>query len=137
MYPISSSLTSQEQEFDKVRSAIASLGFTLSGNWDYDSGSFDSALDEAQKVWLRLPFDVTTGHVDSEADETDAKIRFGRPFVLKHVYNEGLDREAQPRTFGAMLDQFTDPVNADADIEPEWIDKAKQRLHEIEQIYPK
>lgn len=136
MYPISSSLTAQEQEFDNVRSAISGLGFSLAGNWDYDSGSFDCALDEAQKVWLRLPFEVTIGNLDSETDETDAKIRFGEPFVLKHVYHEGLDREAQPRTFGAVLDQFADPVNADADIEPQWIEKAKQRVTQVEQLYP-
>jgi hypothetical protein len=136
MYPISSSLTSQVQEFDKVRSAVAGHGFTLSGNWDYDSGTFDCALDDANQVWLRLPFEVTIGNLDSEADETDAKIRLGEPFVLKHVYNEGLDREAQPRAAGALLDQFSDPVNADADIEPRWIEKAKQRLQEIETLYP-
>ncbi|WP_027092765.1 YugN family protein [Cohnella thermotolerans] len=136
MYPLNSRLTNQEQEFVPVRSALAERGFALGGSWDYDHGSFDCALDEANKVWLRLPFRVTNGNLDSETPENDAKIRFDQPYVLKHIYNEGLDAEAQPRTMGALFDQFQDPVDADAEIEPHWIDKARERLREAEAIYP-
>jgi hypothetical protein len=136
MIPVTSSLTSQEQEFVLFRSSAADRGFTLGGSWDYDGGSFDCALDEANRVWLRLPFEVTIGNLDSETEENDAKIRFGEPYVLKHLYNEGLDREAQPRGLGAVLDQFSDPVNPDADIEPFWIDKARSKLREMEDLYP-
>lgn len=136
MYSLSSRMTGQEQEFVPVRSALAERGFALGGSWDYGRGSFDCALDEANKVWLRLPFEVTIGNLDSETEENDAKIRFGEPYVLKHLYNEGLDAEAQPRTMGAMFDQFQDPVDPDAEIEPRWIDKARERLREVEAIYP-
>ncbi|MBB6633747.1 YugN family protein [Cohnella thailandensis] len=136
MIPLPSRLTSQVQEFVLVQNALAEKGFALGGSWDYDSGSFDCALDEDNKVWLRLPFQVTNGHIDSETEDNDAKIRFGEPYVLKHLYNEGLDSEAQPRTFGAAFDQFQDPVDSDAGIEPGWVDKAKERLKEVEQIYP-
>ncbi|MBW5446911.1 hypothetical protein GE107_12655 [Cohnella sp. CFH 77786] len=136
MFPISSPLTSQVQEFVPFRSAAAERGFTLGGNWDYDHGSFDCALDEAKQVWLRLPFEVTIGNLDSETEENDAKIRFGEPYVLKHVYNEGLDREAHPRGMGAMLDQFSDPVDPDDGIEPHWIEQAKRKIREIEGIFP-
>jgi hypothetical protein len=93
-------------------------------------------LDEANKVWLRLPFDVTNGNLDSESQENDTKIRFEQPFVLKHVYNEGLDREAQPRALGAMMDQFSDPVDPDDEIESYWIDRAREKLNTVESIYP-
>lgn len=136
MYSLNSRMTGQVQEFVPVKSALSERGFTLGGTWDYGHGSFDCALDEANKVWLRLPFEVTIGNLDSETEENDAKIRFGEPFVLKHLYNEGLDAEAQPRALGAMFDQFQDPVNPDADIEPHWIDKAKERLREVETVYP-
>jgi hypothetical protein len=136
MYAILSSLTSQVQEYVIVKNALSEHGFALGGNWSYDHGSFDCALDEANKVWLRLPFDVTNGNMDSESQENDTKIRFGQPFVLKHVYNEGLDREAQPRALGAMMDQFSDPVDPDDEIESHWIDRAREKLNTVESIYP-
>jgi hypothetical protein len=136
MYAILSSLTSQVQEYVIVKNALSEHGFALGGNWSYDHGSFDCALDEANKVWLRLPFDVTIGNLDSESQENDTKIRFGQPFVLKHVYNEGLDREAQPRALGAMMDQFSDPVDPDDEIESHWIDRAREKLNTVESIYP-
>jgi hypothetical protein len=136
MYPISSSLTSQVQEFVPFRSTVAEQGFTLGGNWDYLNGSFDYALDDANQVWLRLPFKVIHGNLDSETEENDAKIRFGEPYVLKHIYEKGLDREARPAAMTAVLNQFSEPVNPDADIEPRWIGEAKRKLHEIESIFP-
>ncbi|MFC5530123.1 YugN family protein [Cohnella yongneupensis] len=136
MQSIPSSLTSQEQEFVIVKNGLSEHGFSLGGNWDYDHGSFDCALDDANKVWLRLPFDVTNGNLDSETQEIDAKIRFGEPYVLKHIYNEGLDKEAQPRVLGALVDQFSDPVDPDAPIESRWVEEAKTKLRKVEAIYP-
>ncbi|WP_123041652.1 YugN family protein [Cohnella candidum] len=132
MYPISSSLTSQTRDYFPFREAAEQKGFTLGGNWDYDHGSFDCALDTVNKVWLRLPFQVTRGSLDSEMSDVDVRILLGEPYVLKHVYNEGLDKEAHPRAMGAMIDQFSDPVDADADIEPNWIEEAKRKIREIE-----
>lgn len=135
MYAIPSSLTSQLQDYDQARSTLSTHGFGLGGNWDYEHGSFDCALDDANKVWLRLPFDVTIGNIDSESSENNATIRFGQPFVLKHVYNEGSDHEAQPRALGAMLDQFSDPIDPDDKIENHWIQLAAQKLKNAELLF--
>jgi hypothetical protein len=131
---IPSNLTSKEQEFVPFRKAAAQRGFVLGGGWDYDHGSFDCALDDEHTVWLRIPFEVISGHLDSESDDSNARIRFGEPYVLKHLYREGSDHEAQARIFGALTDQFSDPSNPDAEIEPRWIDEAKRKLSEIEAI---
>ncbi|RED63897.1 YugN family protein [Cohnella lupini] len=136
MHALPSTLTSQVQDYLNSKDALTEQGFTLGGNWDYDHGSFDCALDEAKKVWLRLPFDVTVGNLDIESPESDTKIQFGEPFVLKHVYNEGLDKEAQPRAVGALMDQFSDPVDPDDEIESNWIEQAKKKLSQVESIYP-
>ncbi len=136
MYAIPSSLTSQVQEYVVAKNALSEHGFSLGGNWDYDHGYFDCALDEANVVWLRLPFDVTVGNLDSEVNESSAHIQFGQPFVLKHVYNEGLDKEAHPRGLGALMDQFSDPVDPDDELESRWIHRAKQKLHTVESIFP-
>lgn len=136
MRTLPSSLTARERSFAEVRDALAAHGFTLGGNWDYDHGSFDCPLDEAHQVWLRLPFRVTVGSVDSEAVDRDAWIRFEQPFVLKHVYNEGVDHEARPRLLGALTDQFQEPVDADASVEPHWIEQAERKLREVEALDP-
>ncbi|GGF97152.1 YugN family protein [Paenibacillus abyssi] len=132
MIPLSSKLESSEQQLTEFQGKLEAFQFTLGGNWEYNHGSFDRSLDEAHKVWLRLPFEVVTGSLDSEAEENDAKIRLGQPFVLKHLYNEGLDPEAQPRTFGSLFDQFQEPLDVDAKIEDRWVDQAKKVLSEVE-----
>ncbi|MCQ6558657.1 YugN family protein [Paenibacillus mendelii] len=136
MIPLSSKLEATEQEFVEMRTKLENYQFSLGGSWEYDHGSFDRALDEANKVWLRLPFDVINGNLDAETEDNDAKIRFGQPFVLKHVYNEGLSSEAQPRTVGSLIDQFQTPTDPDAEIEAHWVDKAKHVLGEVEQTFP-
>lgn len=136
MHAIPSLLTSQVKDYVSASNDLSEHGFGLGGNWEYDHGSFDCALDEANKVWLRLPFDVTIGNLDSEKQENNAKIQFGQPYVLKHIYNEGLDQEAQPRAIGGLMDQFSDPIDPDDEIESHWIDKAKQKLNTVEKIYP-
>ncbi|UVI31792.1 YugN-like family protein [Paenibacillus spongiae] len=136
MIPLSSKLQDNEQEFVEMRTKLANYNFSLGGNWEYDHGSFDRSLDEANMVWLRLPFDVTNGNLDGETTDNDAKIRFGQPFVLKHVYEEGLDSDAQSGALGSFVDQFQSPSDPDAEIEPHWVDKAKQVLGELEQVLP-
>ncbi|TVY01080.1 YugN-like family protein [Paenibacillus cremeus] len=132
MYPLNSNLTGREEAFEQVRSYLHEHQFALGGNWDYEHGSFDRYLDEAHKVWLRIPFEVTHGTLDGDSGATDAMVQLGTPFVLKHVYNEGLDKEAQMRTYGALVNQFQEPLDKDAAVDDKWVNEAKSLLHEVE-----
>jgi hypothetical protein len=132
MVPLPSELENREEDFGKIQATLVRHQFSLGGNWEYDHGSFDRFLDEGHKVWLRLPFKVTRGHLDGETVNEDTFIRMGTPFVLKHIYNEGLDGEAQVRTLGGMVDQFQEPVDNDADIEQKWVDQANLVLKDVE-----
>jgi len=134
MHVLSSSLTSQVHDYVTAQNALAEQGFVLGGNWEYDHGSFDCALEEKRQVWLRLPFEVATGSIDSESAHNDATIKFGQPYVLNHVYNEGLDSEAHPRALGALLDQFSDPVEPDGQVESRWIEEAKRKLQTVQSL---
>ncbi|MFF2091911.1 YugN family protein [Paenibacillus sp. NPDC058174] len=134
MMPLSSTLESYQNRYTEVRSQLEEQQFSLGGNWDYTSGSFDRALDDANKVWLRLPFQVISGSIDDSSQDTDAVIRLGTPYVLKHLYNEGNDPEAKAHLVGALFDQFQTPVDPDANIEPKWLDRAKDALSEAERI---
>ncbi|WP_282937073.1 YugN-like family protein [Paenibacillus sp. RC67] len=132
MIPVDSALVNREEAYDQIRDYLHDHQFTLGGNWEYDHGYFDRALDNDNKVWLRIPFGVTHGRLDGDTNSTDAIIRIGSPFVLKHLYNEGLDKEAQVNTYGALVDQFQEPVDKDAPVDDEWVSKAKSILREVE-----
>lgn len=135
MQKLSSGLASLQVAYIQAQEGLDDLGFNLGGNWDYKTGSLDRALDREHKVWLRLPFEVERGELDAEAEKTDAVIRFGQPYVLKHVYEEGLDQDAQPRTLGGFFDQFAAPSDPDAEIEDAWIREAESVLAEAEQRF--
>lgn len=132
MIPINSSIINNVEAFDQVRQYLHGYGFVLGGNWDYDHGYFDRSLDGENKVWLRVPFTVTKGELDGDTDATNAIIQIGQPFVLKHLYNEGLDKEAHVKTYGALIDQFQEPVDKDAPVEPHWTDEARTIIGEVE-----
>lgn len=135
MKSLSSSLEQVQESFDSVRDHLHEFEFALGGNWDYDHGYFDRYLDEAHKVWLRIPFQVVAGSLDGDSEATDAVVKIGTPFVLKHVYNEGVDHKAEAETMGALIDQFQTPVDADASIEDKWMNEASALLQKVEKAW--
>ncbi|MFD1956133.1 YugN family protein [Paenibacillus thailandensis] len=134
MVPISSAIEGSVREFAEAKERLHNYRFSLGGGWEYNEGTFDRELDDNHKVWLRIPFAVVRGNIDPEGD-SNATIRFGQPFVLKHLYNEGNDPEGSVRLFGAMFDQFQAPVNPDAKVEQAWLDKARSVLSEVEAAF--
>jgi len=129
MLPLESKLENREFKFAEVRGVLGDLGFTLGGGWEYAQGSFDRALDgEKREMWLRLPFTATFGRIDAEAEEIDAVIRFGRPYALRHVYQDGVDESAGMRLAAGLIDQFAAPEDPDARIAPEWAERAAEML---------
>lgn len=133
MVPLSSDLENREKYFDEWNQYLGSYSFTLGGNWDYDHGYFDHYLDEEHKVWLRIPFRVTGGEFDGEEIGSNARLTLDQPFVLKHLYQDGLDPEARVRISGSLIDQFQEPIDKDAEIETKWVEKANHVLRQIEQ----
>jgi len=119
-------------EYAAGKRELERLGFVIGGNWDYDHGSFDRPLDDRRQVWVRLPFGVVSGRLDAEAPEQDTKIRFGTPYVLRHVYEEGLDEDAVPFGSGGVFDQFRDPADPDAEVAPHWREMAEIVLRQAE-----
>ncbi|NHN29229.1 YugN family protein [Paenibacillus agricola] len=137
MIPLESGLTNHEEAYQQVSHYLHEFDFALGGNWDYDHGYFDRYLDEAHQVWLRIPFEVTHGVLDGDTESTDAVVCIGTPFILKHIYNDGLDKEAQFHTYGGLIDQFQEPLDKDALVEDEWVTKAKEMLGKVEASFPR
>ena len=48
----------------------------------------------------------------------EAKIKMGQPFVLKHVYNEGLDAHAQVQPIGALIESISGAARSRAKWNP-------------------
>ncbi|WP_127570310.1 YugN family protein [Paenibacillus xylaniclasticus] len=134
MIALRSDIEFTECEFAEAKEKLEREQFTLGGNWDYDRGTFDRYLDDERKVWLRLPFEVITGSIDVDRADNNASIKFGTPFVLKHLYQEGNDEEATVRLAGSVFDQFQSPADPDARVEAVWIDKAKHALAAAEHV---
>lgn len=132
MFTLSSTIEGSAGKFTEFQGKLQELGYSLGGNWDYDRGCFDKAMDGEQKVWLRIPFTVTDGNIDGENSENNAIITLGSPFVLKHLYREGNDPEASVRLAGALFDQFQSPSDPDAKVEEQWIRQGEELVRKLE-----
>lgn len=133
MIPITSTLENREAAFANVSDYLGRFEFTLGGNWEYDHGYFDRYLDEEHTLWVRIPFTVTHGTFDGDNDAADAVIKLGQPFVLRHLYNDGLDKQANPMIYKALVDQFQSPADQDAAVRPNWVREAESLLRKVEQ----
>ncbi|MFS0556199.1 YugN-like family protein [Brevibacillus sp. 179-C9.3 HS] len=128
MKQINSSLPGTRATFGYFREALQPH-FTLS-NWDYEQGYFDRALDDKNMVFLRLPVKVLQGELDSP----DAWLEMGQPFVIRHVYQTGVEEDIgymEPLASG-LVNQFQEPVDKDAQIDSRWIRKAEAVVKELE-----
>ena len=107
------------------------LGFSLGGCWDYHKGCLDSILwrEAGETIYLRIPFNVLKG----ELDRPNAYIEFETPYVIKHVVNTGLDRDANSLASASGFSQFQDPLDKDGLIRDknEWEENGEQAINRI------
>ena len=107
------------------------LGFSLGGCWDYHKGCLDSILwrEAGETIYLRMPFSVLKG----ELDRPNAYIEFETPYVIKHVVNTGLDRDANSLASASGFSQFQDPLDKDGLIRDknEWEENGEQAINRI------
>ncbi len=130
MRQIQSSLTGRQGIFDTLRERLRDDEFTLS-NWEYHSGFFDKVLNEEATVFLRLPIQTVSGQLD----DPDCIVIFGVPFVLKHVYEFGVDTDigyAAGPLMSASLNQFQEPDDKDAEVEDYWVQEAEEIVRSLE-----
>ncbi|MCG7343488.1 YugN-like family protein [Sporosarcina sp. ACRSL] len=131
MLKLQTELEGQIASFGLVRDCIRELGFHMGGNWDYNRGCFDHILcqEGGETIYIRLPFVVTEG----ELDDYEAYIKFGTPFVIKHVVHVGLDRDGDSLLDATGFSQFQQPIDKDGNIinKNRWIHAGEVAVKEL------
>lgn len=107
-------------------------GFVISSNWDYDQGSFDLKLADsgATYYFLRIPFYAVRGELDTPG----VHVRIGKPFMLGHKYESGLDDAISSGAVQGAFNQFQTPVDPDAEVPPKFEKMGKQHIDEVERL---
>lgn len=133
MIPIENTkIEGQTAGFEHFRTRLTPLDFVVGANWDYNHGLFDRALDGVDKVYLRIPFQVVEGEFDGESTQESTRVQIGKPLVIKHIYEEGIDEGADTGLFSSLVDQFQDPIEKDAPVEDKWVVKAREVMAQVD-----
>ncbi|MFD2637657.1 YugN family protein [Piscibacillus salipiscarius] len=130
MKQLESGLDNQMYDLYDLENILKRLDFVIGGNWDYDHAYFDYQLDKdtEQYVFLRIPISTEIGYLD----ERDAKVRIGKPFVLAHRFESGIDQEGMSGNRSAMTNQFAAPEEPDADVDAKYVQEAEEVLQKVE-----
>jgi hypothetical protein len=131
MIELPSKVEGKQFDLYKLEQKLKPIGYTIGGNWDYDHGAFDYKLnDDDGYQFMRLPFQA----VDGQLDANNCTVKLGRPFLVSHKYEAGLDDEGSSGTFSGTLNQFQEPVDKDASIPEKYRDSGKVLVQELEML---
>ena len=129
MIPVPSKVEGQVFSLYDLEQRLKPIGYVIGGNWDYDHGSFDYEIDDRVGYqFLRVPFSVVNGQLDDK----EATVQLGEPFLLSHKYQRGLDDNVHVGNKTASFDQFSEPVDPDAEFPSEYVDTGKELVQELE-----
>ncbi|MFC4323441.1 YugN-like family protein [Litchfieldia salsa] len=133
MIPLPSKIEGLTSQLYQLEQVLKPLGYNIGGNWDYDHGYFDYKIDdEVGYQFLRVPFEAVDGQLDSHG----VTVNLGRPFLLSHKYQIGLEDHVQTDMDGlsATIDQFQEPEDPDASFPEKYIDLGKALVGELEAV---
>ena len=126
MLKLETNIEGKQAQFGFLQNEIKKYGFCLGGYWEYDRGFFDTILskEDCETIYLRLPFVVTDGMLDS----AKAQISFQTPYVIKHVLNCGLDFDESSLLDATGFSQFQNPIDTDGEIinKNRWVHAGEQ-----------
>jgi hypothetical protein len=129
MIEVPSRLEGQAFNFYNLEQELKPIGYVIGGNWDYDHGYFDYKIDdEVGYQFLRVPFKSVDGQLDSQ----NTTVQMGRPFLLSHQYQIGLDDHVGDNS--PTFNQFSEPQDPDAQFPKKYIDLGKSLVKELEDL---
>ncbi|WP_416151731.1 YugN-like family protein [Salipaludibacillus sp. HK11] len=130
MIEVPSKLENETFKLIDIEKKLKPIGYVIGGGWEYDHGYFDYRLeDDGAYLYVRLPFSAVDGE---ELDVKGVHVTLGRPFLLAHQYQKGLDDHAEDPN--PLLNQFSEPEDADAEFPEKWVQTGKEYVEEVEQI---
>ncbi|SDC30983.1 YugN-like family protein [Melghirimyces thermohalophilus] len=137
MIPLQSSLENQEGDFIPLDRLFNEEGFVLGGGYEYDHGYYDKALDwendREHRIYLRIPVTAVEGSIGTRS----ATLRIGQPFVLKHIYQDGGNQQAQAGLISGSVNQFAEPADKDAKVNAKWTERAQSEINQLERRFQK
>ncbi|AMX82482.1 hypothetical protein GS3922_01580 [Geobacillus subterraneus] len=129
MIEIPSRLEGKQFSLHQLEQTLKPLGYAIGGGWDYDHGYFDYKIaDHLGYQFLRVPFQAVDGQLDSHG----TTVELGRPFLLAHKYQRGIDDFADVGNAGAAFNQFAEPQDPDATVPEPYISVGKALVQELE-----
>lgn len=130
MIEINSTLENQTYKLLDLEKKLKPIGYVIGGGWEYDHGYFDYEMDDdGSYLFVRIPFQAVDGE---ELDVKGVHVTLGRPFLLAHKYEDGLDEEAHDPN--PLLNQFSTPEDPDAKFPQEWVKSGEEYVRELEQV---
>lgn len=129
MIPIPSKIEGLTIMMHKLEQKLEPLGYTIGGGWEYDHGFFDYKInDEGGYQFLRLPFEAIDGQLDSNG----TAVQLGRPFLLSHLFQEGLDDRVNSELLSSSINQFSEPKDPDAKVPEKYLETGERLVRELE-----
>nr|WP_263325035.1 YugN-like family protein [Neobacillus sp. Marseille-Q6967] len=129
MIEIESKVEGKQFDLYKLEQKLKPKGYSIGGNWDYDHGAFDYKInDEGGYQFLRVPFTAIDGQLDSR----NCTVELGRPFLLSHIFEMGLDEQADAGALSGTLHQFAEPIDKDASVPEQFLSVGKRLVEELE-----
>ncbi|KSU87396.1 hypothetical protein A2U94_13000 [Bacillus sp. VT 712] len=130
MIELASKLEGELFKLYVLEQTLKPLGYVIGGNWDYDHGFFDYKInDEVGYQFLRIPFQAMDGQLDSQG----TTVQIGKPYLLSHKYQIGLDDNVDVGNINASFNQFAEPQDPDAQFPDEYLSLGKELLKEAEE----
>ncbi len=129
MIEIPSTIEEKRMALSELEAKLKPMGYSIGGNWDYDHGSFDYKIsDQDGYLFLRIPFNAIEGQLDADG----CRVELQRPYLLSHIYQEGLDDHAHSSNTLASFNQFSEPVEKDADVPNQYKEIGESLLKQVE-----
>lgn len=131
MIPIPSKIENQQFYLSELEDQLKPLGYSIGGGWEYDHGNFDYKIDDGYSyLYLRVPFKAIKG----ELDRPGVLVELGQPFLLNHQFERGLDQDVGTASASLGFNQFQEPEDQDAEVDPKYIDTGKKLVEELEAV---
>jgi hypothetical protein len=130
MIEVQSTIENHQYKLIDLEKKLKPLGYDIGGNWDYDHGYFDYKMNDEEGTYLYLRVPISA--IEGQLDQKGVIVQLGKPFLLAHKYHTGLDDHVDDPN--PWVNQFSEPVDSDAQFPQQWILTGQNLVRELESI---